>query len=709
MTTTLATICQAVLATPASEQRKQLRACVNDVAQHNFDGNHCYQAAKDSPLCGLEADQINLNATLYPRVRDSLPWQVLAGLAFGGVALSEEESNALTKAYSKPVSTHQMCAVSINWDQVYEAIKAPATNGVENDKSKTGYSFGEPVCLASKAYMIAVANLVLKGLSVTPAVPTSPSAPEITTATNTKKRAAMNTNDIDPKTLATANTMEAGHATYIHDAMVREIMIKDDLITVEEASGMALDAMTKIGVTDRVVDLTRKLVDARVSGGDEVDYEFRVLADGGLKDVFMVGLDAVFGKDEAEAPVVVSAVPEIKDEHKNVLNTMLQSLGYEMDIGTLAAAINTVEQERDELKTSVTDLMDRLANSTSKAAIAPVSGGKLPALVSATMVKAHDVIKIKGKLVTGKAKMYLDFDVPVFAWDGTHPFVPSLDLDYVPDIKVLANVLHSLVDGGVPWLTGHTGSGKTTLIEWIGASLNWPFFRINFDDGITRLDLLGRETLKSVEVNGTPVTVSEFINGVVPQAMEMGAILCCDEVSFIHPNTAYVFQRVLEGNGLVINEDGGRHIAPAGWFRMAATDNTNGTGDETGFYQGAKVQSIAFMDRFSEVVKIEYMKPGAEEGVLKKRVPHGDKDFIKGVADLAAEVRKGFERGEIGTTISPRGTQAMVKKHAAFLKMTGDAKFAKDNALEVVLLNKCNSQDRQAVNELAKRVWSRVK
>ena len=54
-------------------------------------------------------------------------------------------------------------------------------------------------------------------------------------------------------------------------------------------------------------------------------------------------------------------------------------------------------------------------------------------------------------------------------------------------------------------------------------------------------------------------------------------------------------QRVFEGNGLLITEDGGRVVRHR-MFRMFATGNTVGQGDEFGMYQGARPQSIALLD-----------------------------------------------------------------------------------------------------------------
>ena len=76
------------------------------------------------------------------------------------------------------------------------------------------------------------------------------------------------------------------------------------------------------------------------------------------------------------------------------------------------------------------------------------------------------------------------------------------------------------------YLHGHTGSGKTTLVEQVAARLNWPFMRINFDSEITRMDLIGRDVL----TNDGGVTSSKFVDGILPQMMS-ARTLAADEIT----------------------------------------------------------------------------------------------------------------------------------------------------------------------------------
>ena len=137
-----------------------------------------------------------------------------------------------------------------------------------------------------------------------------------------------------------------------------------------------------------------------------------------------------------------------------------------------------------------------------------------------------------------------------------------------------------------------------------------PFIRVNLDSEISRFDLVGKDVLKTEfnEETKETMTVSEFLEGILPRALKMPCVLCMDEIDFIRPDVAYVLQSITEGKGMRLNEDGGRWIEPHPEFNICATANTVGQGDEFGMYQGARPQSMAFIDRFPVFIKVPYMK-----------------------------------------------------------------------------------------------------
>ena len=82
-------------------------------------------------------------------------------------------------------------------------------------------------------------------------------------------------------------------------------------------------------------------------------------------------------------------------------------------------------------------------------------------------------------MVFGIEDPMLAFDVPVFEWDDNHPDVPARIEGYQFRVGLLTQMLYALIRNKRALLTGHTGTGKTTLIEQIASYLGWPVCRIN--------------------------------------------------------------------------------------------------------------------------------------------------------------------------------------------------------------------------------------
>ncbi len=353
-------------------------------------------------------------------------------------------------------------------------------------------------------------------------------------------------------------------------------------------------------------------------------------------------------------------------------------------------------------------LIGELNDATEKAKAASLSA--IPQVVEASVgddiptgrvktAKAKDVFGIKGA-----AAQSFDFRVPVWEWDAPHPHVPSKDADYVFRGTDLLRVLYSILSNKRTYLHGHSGSGKTTLVEQVAAFLGWPFMRVNFDSEITRMDLIGRDTL--VQEGGT--TVSKFVDGILPQMLSGPYIACFDELDFVRPDVAYVMQRVFEGNGLMLTEDGGRIVKPHRMFRMFATGNTVGQGDEFGMYQGARPQSMAMLDRFTVWAHIDYLNEAERKRLITKRVPSLAKDMLDKVNKYVTEHIEAFKTSKVMQPITPRGYLDMAEAIVMFTQVFPASKQSKavDEAVAMTVLDRASVQDRAVLKGIVNRVFN---
>ncbi len=310
-------------------------------------------------------------------------------------------------------------------------------------------------------------------------------------------------------------------------------------------------------------------------------------------------------------------------------------------------------------------------------------------------VQAKDAFKLtKG----GEA---FDFSIPAWDWDSVHPHVPEVDERYIFRPFELMRLLYAILGNHRCYLHGHTGSGKTTLVEQVAARLKWPFMRVNFDSEITRMDLIGRDVL-TVEGGATK---SSFVDGILPQMMSGPYIGCFDEIDFVRPDVGYVMQRALEGNGLLLTEDGGRMVHPHPMFRMIATGNTVGQGDELGMYQGARPQSLALLDRFTTWIHVQYMGPEdrakliATSGLAKR---HQTK-----ICKYVTEHLEAFTGAKVLQPISPRGYLALCEAVSMFTKLfpKESEKEALTQAIEMVVLDRATATDRVVLKGIVNRVF----
>src|SRR5690554_5804597 len=165
--------------------------------------------------------------------------------------------------------------------------------------------------------------------------------------------------------------------------------------------------------------------------------------------------------------------------------------------------------------------------------------------------------------------------------DGDDPFIPILDTNYVFRKEIVRDLLAFLnVPGGdALYITGPTGSGKTSVVTEAAARLNWPVQQITMSGRTEASDLVGHYVLSSQNPGEEPQM--RFQYGALATAMREGQILLLNEVDLADPAELSALNDVLEGRPLVITANGGEIIKPHPMFRVIVTGNSAGNGDAT--------------------------------------------------------------------------------------------------------------------------------
>ena len=257
----------------------------------------------------------------------------------------------------------------------------------------------------------------------------------------------------------------------------------------------------------------------------------------------------------------------------------------------------------------------------------------------------------------------LNFLVTVFEWDVRHPKVPAVRPHYTFSKDDLLEILWSIENGDNIALVGPTGCGKTVGTEQVAAKLGRPFFRIPIDGMMRPRALLGGFT--QIALNGASSTIWQ--KGVLEQAMELPSVISIDEFDRADPDLLYTMHQLLEGNGLIILEDGNRTVLPHPNLAIMATANTKGRADSLNLYQLQQEMSEATRDRISTWLEVDYRTQAEDTTFLRTAYPELNDETVTKIASVAAGMRNAFKEGALRTACSHR-TLAVCARNALFLQ-----------------------------------------
>lgn len=234
------------------------------------------------------------------------------------------------------------------------------------------------------------------------------------------------------------------------------------------------------------------------------------------------------------------------------------------------------------------------------------------------------------------------------ALNVTESFVPDRLDTYVPFgfFDDLRDIINSKIFYPV-YITGHSGNGKTLMVEQVCASLGRELIRVNITKRTDETDLIGSYEL----IDGNTIRRE----GPVLTAMRRGAVLLLDEVD-LGTEDLLCLQPILEGKPY-FDKKTGEIVHAAFGFNVLATANTKGKGDADGRYLGANVMNEAMLERFALTEEQDYPDAKTERRILAKNfeaLEVSDDDFIDRLVTWAEVIRKSFKDGAVDEIISTR-------------------------------------------------------
>ncbi len=313
--------------------------------------------------------------------------------------------------------------------------------------------------------------------------------------------------------------------------------------------------------------------------------------------------------------------------------------------------------------------------------------------------KVEDKIKIPNINISVKKIFNINWDIEVSSFSEKDEYVPEKDENYFFEEDTTKAIIAGFKYNRRVMIQGYHGTGKSTHIEQVAARLNWPCIRVNLDSHISRIDLIGKDSI--VIENGLQVT--KFKEGIITWALQHGVALVFDEYDAGRPDVMFVIQRILELDGRLTLLEQNRVIVPHPSFRLFCTTNTIGLGDTTGMYHGTQQVNQGQMDRWNIVATLNYLNEEVELKIISAK----SKEFIKKfkrenltlMIKLANLTRVGFKNGDISTVMSPR-TIITWAENALILDDL-------DYAFRLTFLNKCDEAERSIIGEYFQRCFAR--
>lgn len=279
-----------------------------------------------------------------------------------------------------------------------------------------------------------------------------------------------------------------------------------------------------------------------------------------------------------------------------------------------------------------------------------------------------------------------------------NPYVP-VHKPYIFRKDQLRDVLAFLGSphGDGLYLSGPTGSGKTSLLEQVAARLHWGVHSVTGHGRLELTDLLGQYLL----INSGAM---QWVDGPLTLAVRLGHVLLLNEIDAIDPAELIGLNEIVEGKPLSVPQTGAV-IAPHPKFRLVATGNSRGGGDQSGLYQGVLRQNLAFLDRF-RLLEIAYPEPEDEMQLLATVVPNMPESVRASMIKVANQIRKVFIGGQDGTgmlsvTLSTRGLVRWASLVATFKSAPNALAYSLDRALTF----RAEPSEREAIHRIAKDVF----
>lgn len=239
----------------------------------------------------------------------------------------------------------------------------------------------------------------------------------------------------------------------------------------------------------------------------------------------------------------------------------------------------------------------------------------------------------------------VDFGKQLPVHTADHSFVPPEDKAYSFRPSLMVKLLTFLISHEIPtgskyfrkalWISGDTGSGKSSLVEQTCNRLNMPVFMCQGSNEVIDLDLYGTMVPCSGE------QMIKLADGAVTQSIRLSherPVVCMfDEGDMFRPSTLSALNPLLEGRSISIAQTGEKIAPNLDNWRLVLCANTVGEGG-SGTYVATNRHNAATLRRFLHLI-VPYPSEEVETRIYKAKFPNISEDILKGFIHIGQKAR----------------------------------------------------------------------
>lgn len=309
---------------------------------------------------------------------------------------------------------------------------------------------------------------------------------------------------------------------------------------------------------------------------------------------------------------------------------------------------------------------------------APLPAGAMPYATPSGKATVGSIFGFRGQMGRN----------PITLWES-HGAAPAIDPFYVVDNLNMSLLATAIERGSNVWLTGPSGTGKSTMPEQFAAFTGRPCTVFSFDKQADVGEFIGGDQV-------LPDGSTAWRDGSLIAAVKRpGMVIVLDELTGAPAGVQFMLHSLASAARTYTIHATGEKVTCAPGVVFVVADNTKGFGDETGQYAGTHQANAALVNRFERMIEVDYMSKGDEAKALVNHT-QCPKPAAEAMAEFVSRARKMPEMENVVLSL---------RQMVGFVRAVQDG-YTPKVAASVTIINRLPAAERAAMETLFTLAWA---